>query len=224
LSLYRLPPDFDRWTTPHPTRAELEGRDGKGLASPLAGLELFWLRDRLEAFLVHVQGSARLELPDGAIASVGYAGKTDRPYTSIGMELVRDGILERSGLTLPAVLAYLRATPTALEQYLPRNESFIFFRETGGSPPTGSLGVPVTGDRSIATDKSLMPPGALAFIQVPLPYADGNGGMAFRPTHRFVLDQDTGSAIRGAGRVDVFLGTGAEAGVSHWGYSIALGH
>lgn len=211
--LYRRPPDLETWTMPHPTRAELEGMDGLGgAAGQLNGLELVWLRDRLEAFLVQVQGSARLQLTDGTIMTVGYAGRTDYEYTSLGRELVNDGKFSLEELTLPMVLDYFRTHPEALDRYLPRNDRFVFFRETGGAAPTGSLRVPVTPDRSIATDKSLMPPGALALIQTQLPYASPDGSIQQYPVSRYVLDQDTGGAIQGAGRVDVFLGTGITAG------------
>lgn len=210
--LYRLPTNFNTWKTPHPTRADLEGVDGFGENSPLYGLELVWLRDRLQAFLIHVQGSARLQLPDGSVMSVGYAGKTDYPYTSVGRELVKDGRLPLDGLTLPVLIDYFRQFPSELDQYLPRNQSFVFFRETNGAPATGSLGVPVTAERSIATDKSLMPPGALALIQTRIPYPNAQGQLESRWVNRYVLDQDTGSAIKGPGRVDIFMGTGVLAG------------
>ncbi|MCA1995097.1 MAG: murein transglycosylase A [Coleofasciculus sp. S288] len=210
--LYRLPVDFNRWSTPHPTRAELEGEDGLRANSRLRGRELVWLRDRLEAFLVQVQGSARLQLPDGKIMSVGYAGKTNYPYTSIGRELAKDGKVPLEGLTLPVLIDYFRQFPLELNQYLPRNQSFVFFKETNGAPATGSIGVPVTAERSIATDKSLMPPGALALIKAPIPYPNASGQLESRMVNRYVLDQDTGSAIKGAGRVDVFMGTGRLAG------------
>lgn len=211
--LYRRPADLDTWTQPHPTRLQLEGADGlQGSRGRLRGLELVWLRDRLEAFLVQVQGSAKLQLPDGQLMSVGYAGRTEHPYRSIGRGLVDDGILEAEGLTLPAVIAYFRQHPEALNTYLPRNERFIFFRETDGGAPTGSLSVPVTAGRSIATDKTLMPPGAPALIAFPLPEPAAGGEWSARPVNRFVLDQDTGGAILGPGRVDLFVGTGQAAG------------
>jgi len=210
--LYRLPTNFNDWKTPHPTRADLEGVDGFGENSPLNGLELVWLRDRLQAFLIHVQGSARLQLPDGSVMTVGYAGKTDYPYTSVGRELVKDGKLPLEGLTLPVLIDYFRQFPSELDQYLPRNQSFVFFRETNGAPATGSLSVPVTAERSIATDKSLMPPGALALIQTRIPYPNAQGQLESRWVSRYVLDQDTGSAIKGPGRVDIFMGTGILAG------------
>lgn len=210
--LYRLPTNFNNWRKPHPTRADLEGVDGFGKNSPLSGLELVWLRDRFQAFLVHVQGSARLQLSDGSLMTVGYAGKTDYPYTSVGRELVKDGKLPLEGLTLPVLIDYFSQFPSELDQYLPRNQSFVFFRETNGAPATGSLGVPVTAERSIATDKSLMPPGALALIQTRIPYPNVQGQLESRWVSRYVLDQDTGSAIKGPGRVDIFMGTGVLAG------------
>ena len=210
--LYRLPSNFERWKTPHPTRAELEGEDGLGRKGQLRGGELVWLRDRLEAFLVQVQGSARLQLPNGKQMTVGFAGKTDYPYVSIGRELVKDGKLPLEGLTLQVLVDYFRANPAELSQYLPRNQSFVFFKETYGAPASGSIGVPVTAERSIATDKSLMPPGALALINAPIPYPNAIGQLETRLVNRYVLDQDTGSAIRGAGRVDIFMGTGSKAG------------
>jgi membrane-bound lytic murein transglycosylase A len=211
--LYRMPPDLDRWSTPHPSRRQLEGDDGlRGTQGRLRGLELVWLRDRLEAYLVQVQGSARLQLTDGSIMSIGYAGRTDYPYVSIGRELVNDGKFREDELTLPIVIEHFRANPADLNLYLPRNDRFVFFRETRGTPATGSLSVPVTPERSIATDKSLMPPGALALIQTQIPYADADGTLTPRLVNRYVLDQDTGGAIRGAGRVDIFMGTGELAG------------
>ena len=211
--LYRLPPNFESWRQPHPTRAQLEGKDGLlGAKSQLRGLEMVWLRDRLEAFLVQIQGSARLQLTDGRMMSIGYAGKTKYPYTSIGRELARDGKLPLDGLTLPVMLRYFSQYPAELSNYLPRNRGFVFFRETYGAPATGCLGVPVTAERSIATDKSLMPPGALALIHTQIPFANVIGQMEYRTVSRYVLDQDTGSAIKGAGRVDYFMGTGKLAG------------
>lgn len=211
--LYRKPKSFDRWSHPHPTRAQLEGQDGlAGNKAILKGHELVWLSDRLEAFLVQVQGSARLKMTDGSTMTVGYGGTTNYPYVSVGGELVKDGVFDRDELSLPKLLDYFVANPTKLDQYLPRNNRFIFFRETDGKPPTGSLGVPVTGDRSIATDKSIMPPGALALIVAPIPDVEPTGEVDTRVVSRYVLDQDTGSAIKGAGRVDIFLGSGEVAG------------
>ncbi len=211
--LYRLPSNFGKWHKPHPTRWQLEGKDGLlGAKSRLRGLEIVWLRDRLEAFLAQVQGSARVVLADGKMMTLGFAGKTAYPYTSVGKELAKDGKLPLSGLTLPVMLNYFAQNPFELSNYIPRVRGFVFFRETHGAPATGCLGVPVTAERSIATDKALMPPGALALMHTNLPFANNFGVMVYRTVSRYVMDQVTGSAIKGPGRVDYFMGTGKLAG------------
>lgn len=204
--LYRLPADFGEWSSPHPTRAMLEG------SKQLAGLEIAWLSDRFQAFLVHVQGSARFELPDGNLLTVGYAGKTDQPYRSVGAELVRDGKMRLEDVTLQTLIEYFQKNPQDLNTYLNRNPSFVFFRETNGKPAQGSLGWPVSAERSIATDKKILPSGGIALIQTEIPFENPQTGkLELRQVQRFVLDQDTGGAIRGAGRVDIFMGTGDRA-------------
>jgi membrane-bound lytic murein transglycosylase A len=211
--IYRKPVNFDKWSKPHPKRIKLEGKDGLlGKKSMLSGHELVWLRDRLEAVLIQVQGSAKLQLTDGRIMTVGYDGSTNYAYSSLGKELVKDGKFKLEELTLPLVLDYFRANPSELDEYVSRNDRFIFFRDTQEMLPTGSLSISVTGDRSIATDKSIMPPGALALIRTNIPEIENTGKLTNRFVNRFVLDQDTGSAIKGAGRVDIFLGSGKVAG------------
>ncbi len=211
--LYRKPRNFDNWPKPHPTRVQLEGKDGlQGNKTVLASHELVWLSDRLEAYLVQVQGSARLQLTDGSQMIINFGGSTNYPYTSIGKELVKDGIFPLEELTLPRLIAYFESHPQALDKYISRNHRFIFFYETGNKPPNGSLNVPVTAERSIATDKSIMPPGALALIQAPIPQVSSTGILETSLVTRYVLDQDKGSAIKGAGRVDIFLGSGELAG------------
>lgn len=205
--IYRAPKNLSRWPRPHPSRAELEGQDGLG--GQLKGLELLWFEDRLSAYLVQIQGSAKIILTDGSRVSVAVAGTTAHEYTSIGKELVQDGVFAPGTVTLPLILDYFRHQPQQLNNYLPRNQRFVFFKLTpANSRAQGSLGVPVTAERSIATDKALMPPGALALIEVPIP----NAKLQKVPNLRFVLDQDTGSAIKGPGRVDIFMGTGSLAG------------
>jgi membrane-bound lytic murein transglycosylase A len=211
--LYQIPPDFSNWPKPHPSRAQLEGKDGLlGDASPLKGLELVWLRDRFEAFLVQIQGSARLQLTDGSTMSVGFAGGTDHPFTSVGRLLAKDGKLPLEGMSLQVMTNYFQKHPEDLSKYIPRNQRFVFFYNTQGAPTQGVIKVPVTPERSIATDRTLMPPGALALVHTRLPYLNGNGKIEQRLVSRYVLDQDTGSAIKGPGRVDYYFGTGKRAG------------
>jgi len=211
--IYRLPPDFDSWQKPHPTRFELEGADGlQGSKGKLRGLELFWFRDRLQPYIIQIEGSARLQFPDGTQTTVGYAGSTAYNYKSLGRQLVEDGKLPLEGLTMPKILDYFQKHPQDLNAYISRDRSFVFFQDKHGAPAQGALRIPLTAERSIATDKSFMPPGALALIRAPFPFLDSNGSIEHRIVSRYVLDQDTGGAIKGAGRVDYFLGTGQEAG------------
>lgn len=211
--IYRLPPDLDSWPKPNPTRLELEGSDGlQGDKGLLRGLELFWLRDRLEAYIIQIEGSARLQFPDGTQTTVGYAGSTANQYKSIGKEVANDGKLPLEGMTMPILLDFFHKHPQELSTYIPRDPSFVFFQENHGAPAQGSIQEPLTAERSIATDKSLMPPGALALIHTSIPFVKANGEIEHRVVSRYVLDQDTGGAIKGAGRVDYFLGTGKVAG------------
>jgi membrane-bound lytic murein transglycosylase A len=212
--LYRQPASFSAWKKPHPSRLDLEGADGLQAAKgKLKGTELVWLKTRLDAFLIQVQGSARLQLTDGTTMTVGFGGSTDYPYVGIGRELVKEGKFTLEELTLPKIKQYFAEKPEELDTYLPRNKRFVFFQNTNNQPPIGSLGQPVMGRRSIATDKRIMPPGALAVLQTQLP----DQGLVQQSVSRYVLDQDTGSAIIGPGRVDIFMGSGdqaaAEAGV-----------
>ncbi|MEH2315743.1 murein transglycosylase A [Nostoc sp.] len=211
--VYGLPPDLNSWSKPHPTRLELEGVDGlQGAKGKLRGLELFWFRLRLEPYLAQIEGSARLQLPDGTQTAIGYAGNNAYNYKSLGRELANDGKLPLQGMTMPIILDYFQKHPQELNIYIPRDRSFVFFQENHGQPAQGSINVPLTAERSIATDKSLMPPGALALIHTSIPFVNPTGKIEERIVSRYVLDQDTGGAIKGAGRVDYFLGTGKLAG------------
>jgi membrane-bound lytic murein transglycosylase A len=210
---YRSPADLESWAKPHPSRSELEGVDGlQGSKGKLKGLELFWFKDRLEPYMIQIQGSAKLKLTDGTQTTIGYAGNTAYNYRSLGRSLVDDGKFPLEGLNMPIILDYFRKHPQDLNIYIPRDKSFVFFQETYGKPAQGSISVPLTPERSIATDKSLMPPGALALIRAPFPYINKSNKIENRLVSRYVLDQDTGGAIKGAGRVDYFLGTGEAAG------------
>jgi len=210
--VYRLPDDFNTWSKPHPTRLELEGADAlQAEKGKLKGNKLFWLKSRIDAFIAQVQGSAVLEFSDGTTTSINYAGNTDHEYVSLGKELIKDGKLEQEGITLEKVINYLEENPESQNKYLPRNPRFIFFKDTKDASAIGSLNVPVTPERSIATDKSLMPPGALAIIRAPFPFIN-QGEIEQRLVSRYVLDQDTGGAIKSPGRVDYYIGVGKEAG------------
>jgi membrane-bound lytic murein transglycosylase A len=212
--LYRLPPDLlkepdgkplGRRTssgeiTSYYTRREID-ESGR-----LTGLELVYLKDPVEAYIIHVQGSARIRLPDGREMRIGYAGKTDRPYTSIGKEMIKDGRFPRSELSLQRIKRHFGEHPEQILGYLYRNESYVFFTERQGGP-YGSLNVPLTPLRSIATDKAVFPRAAIAYAVADLPQSS----LRPEPFRSFLLDQDTGGAIRSAGRADIYYGSGPDA-------------
>jgi len=192
---------------PYPTRAEIERNPS---AVGLAGREIAWFSSKLDAYLVQVQGSARLELVDGGPPlHVGYAGSNGREYTGLGKLLVADGKVEKGRVGVPAMRAYFREHPDELDSYLNRNERFVFFAET---PPTrwpvGALGVQVSPMRTVATDKTIFPRGGVVLIQTTI--STGDGGK--RPFEQFMLDQDAGGGILAPGRVDIYTGIGDAAG------------
>lgn len=167
---------------------------------------IVWVDSLLDAFFLHIQGSGVVRLPDGSTRVVSYAGKNGHPYRAIGGELVRRGALRRDEVSMQSIRAWLEANPSEQDAVLHTNPSYVFFEL--GDAPRGSLGVPVTPDRTIATDPGVFPKGAPAFIQTRRP-VDVNGSV--RDFARFVVDQDTGSAIRSAARVDLYFGSGEYA-------------
>ena len=177
------------------------------------GLELAWARDPVDVFFMEIQGSGTLRFPDGREQRVGYAGANGRAYRAIGRLLIDEGHVPREAMSMQAIRAWLTANPGERQRVLQHNESYVFFRPLPG-PPEGSLGRPLTPGRSIATDARLFPRGALAFIETERPQQAPGGAVQRVPVTRFVLNQDTGGAIRGAGRVDVFWGRGEEAALS----------
>lgn len=182
----------------------------------LAGkrLEIAWAKDPVDLYFVEIQGSGSLKLPNGKLKRIGYAGSNARPYRSIGALLINEDEITSAQMSMQALRTWFAENPDELTRVLDHNESYVFFRflKTG---PVGSLNRPVTPERSIATDMSLFPPGALAFIQTESPVAvvgtDGQTTIAWTPLERFMLNQDTGGAIKGPGRVDVFWGQGPKA-------------
>lgn len=188
----------DAGTVPYYTRQDIEG--GK----LLAGQELVWLTSRWNAYVVTVQGSGRLRLPDGKIMEVGYAGTNGYSYTSPGLKMVTDGLIPKDQLNFNTMREYFERHPEAMDKYLWMNQRTTFFTETHGGP-FGSINVPVTAFATIATDKAVYPAGMVAFVDARASYAgkDLNG--------RFMLDQDRGGAIRSAGRADIYMGIGQTA-------------
>ena len=174
----------------------------------LRGTELVWLEDPLAAYVVHVNGSAKLRMDDGTILYVGYAGKTDRDYTGLGRTLVAEGMLREDELSLPAIRRAWKKNPEQIESLIHKNENYVFFQEYDGDTwPAGSLGVPVTPERSLATDKSIFPRGAVVLVDTDT-VTLSRGSRSFV---QFMVDQDTGGAINAPGRADLFMGIGPTA-------------
>lgn len=190
------------------TREEI---DRKGVLKG-QGLEVAWLKNDLDRFFLHIQGSGMLDFPDGSRQSVGYQGSNQHSYTGIGKLMINDGVINISQGSMQGIKKYFAENPQDTAKYLYQNKRYIFFT-LNDYGPRGSGGGELVGGRSIATDKSIYPAGGLAFIKVRQPVLDENNEIVrWQPISRFVVDQDTGSAIRGPGRGDLFFGTGLKAG------------
>ncbi len=188
----------------YPARAEIER------SRMLAGKEIIWLKDKFDAYVAHVQGSAKIRLPSREVVTLGYAGNNGYDYRSINAELVKDGKIPASEINLSRMIEFFRANPMLLDEYVFRNERFVFFREQQ-MEPLGSLNVEVTPMRTVATDKAVYPRGSVVFVDTTLPRQKGME-IAYQPFGSFMLDQDTGGAIRAPGRCDIYMGVGDNAG------------
>ncbi len=176
------------------------------------GLEVAWLENDLERYFLHIQGSGVLEFPDGTRQGVRYQGSNKYSYNSIGKMMIRDGVITPSQGSMQEIKKYFANNPQNISKYLSQNKRYIFF-SLSDEGAIGSGGGELVGGRSIATDKSIYPAGGLVFVKIRQPVLDENNNIkSWKPISRFVIDQDTGSAIRGKGRGDFYFGTGKEAG------------
>ncbi len=196
----------------YPSRRQIDGE--RVLAG--RGLEMAWLEDPVGLYFLHVQGSGRLALPDGSVLRVGFAASNEKEYASVGRYMLDNGILPRGQGSSEAIKLRLRAYPEKRDEILFRNPRYIFFREIetpDGYGPIGSLDVPLVTGRSLATDSAHVPPGVLTYIETHRPVLDERGRLVdWQPLTRFALAQDSGAAIKGVARADIFWGTGAHAG------------
>ena len=216
--LYKAPPDLvknskgeilgrrgpDGSVTPYPARREIES------SGMLKGNELVWLSNPFEVYIAHVQGSAKIKLPDGKLITIGYAANNGQEYKGIADSLINDGRIPADQISLAAMIDYFKKNPSQIDIYINRNPRFVFFRQDVGEP-MGSLNEPVIAKRSIATDKTIFPRAALTFISTKLPKLENDVAVK-RVYTGFALDQDTGGAIRAPGRCDVYMGQGDTAG------------
>ena len=186
------------------SRAEID-------AGALAGRgdEIAWLDDPVEAFFLHVQGSARLRFPDGVYMDVSYSSSNGHPYTSIGRVLIDQGKMAAETVSLSSLKDYLRSHPEEQPALLAANRRYIFFRVVAAGP-IGRLEVPLTAGRSIAADARAYPPAAVVFLRVATP-ATSTPGATPETLSRFAVIQDAGTAITGANRIDVFWGNSSTA-------------
>jgi membrane-bound lytic murein transglycosylase A len=184
------------------SRREIETTDA--LAG--RGLEIAWVDDPVELFFLQVQGSGRIRLPDGRSLRVGYQGANGHQYRSVGTELVRRGIFDAHQVSAQVIKNWVRRNPIDGLELLRHNPSYVFFREIGDVPahkgPLGAMNRSVTALRSVAVDPRFVPLGAPVWLE--------KAGET--PMNRLMVAQDTGSAIKGAQRADIFFGTGDEAG------------
>jgi len=191
---------------PYYTRSEIEGQR---VLDPF-GNQLAWLQDVVDVFFLHVQGSGIIRLPGNRDQRIGYAGANGRPYRSIGKYLREKGLLTGE-ITLQSIRTYLRANPDRVQEVLWHNESYVFFRWVDEGP-LGSINVPLTAGRSVAMDSRIHPAGAVLYLESQQPQFDTRGNvLRWEPLCRWVVNQDTGGAIKGFGRVDLFCGSGEAA-------------
>ena len=169
------------------------------------GLELMWVDDPVDAFFLHIQGSGQVQMPDGSHIRVGYAGQNGHGYVSIGAELIRRGEIAREDMSMQAIRNWLADHPDQARELMAINPSFVFFRIIDGEGPIGAQGVPLTPGRSIAVDKSVLPYGVPVWLDTTDPLSPG------APLRRLVVTQDTGGAIKGSIRGDLFWGAGEYA-------------
>jgi membrane-bound lytic murein transglycosylase A len=174
------------------------------------GCEIAWCEDEIEVFFLHVQGSGMLGFEDGSTINLNYDSQNGRAYSSIGRLIIDEGKASLDEMSLDWLRDYLRKNPDEVRRVLGHNESYVFFSEDVRGP-YGCYGVPVVEERSIATDKAFFPACALCFIQTEVPAFKGDKLTAWDGYSRFVMNHDTGGAIKKAGRVDIYFGHGSLA-------------
>ncbi|MCD6186446.1 MAG: MltA domain-containing protein [Deltaproteobacteria bacterium] len=178
---------------------------------------LAWVKDPVDLFFLHIQGSGKIRFADGTTINVHYHATNGRPYRSIGRLLIDEGKIPKSVMSMQKIREYLHQYPEEIDEVLNYNPSYIFFK-TEEESPIGFLGVKLVAGRSIALDRTLFPLGAMAFIETEKPLIDDSGKVcAWTDCKRFVFNHDTGGAIKGSARTDLFWGSGIYA-------EIAAGH
>lgn len=189
---------------PFPDRREIDEGAIEGRK-----LEIVWVDDPVAAFFLHIQGSGRVQLAEGGELRLGYAAQNGHPYTAIGRDLIARGALTRENVSLQTIRAWLEAHPDEAAEVMRKNASYVFFQVLEGEGPLGAEGVPLTAGRSLAVDRSYIPLGAPVWLAGGMP--SPKDGEPDRKLRRLLVTQDTGGAIRGPVRGDVFWGFGDDA-------------
>ncbi|MCK9174812.1 MAG: MltA domain-containing protein [Desulforhopalus sp.] len=200
--IYQLPKKMTPGTKHGWNRREIE------LFGRLKGQELAWLNDPFDAYLLHVQGSGKIRRPDGSIFTVRYAGNNAMEYMSLGKLFVDEKILPLEKVNIPAMRKWLTEHPEEQQRMFFHNPRYIFFKKGTPGNPEGSNGVKLTPGRSIAIDPDILPTGSMGLIKTRMPRVQNSRLNGWYETSRLVFPQDSGAAIKGAGRVDLFLGSG----------------
>ena len=171
-----------------------------------------WVNSKIDRFFLAVQGSGLVKLTDGKTLLLGYAGSNGRPYTAIGKYFIKHGILTEENISKNAIVAWLQAHPNQVDSILDKNASFVFFRVlNNGSAPLGTETVPLTPQRSLAVDPRYIPLGAPIWLDTTLPPATAQKENAPRLFQHLLIAQDTGGAIKGIVRGDIYWGAGQTA-------------
>jgi membrane-bound lytic murein transglycosylase A len=192
---------------PHFSRRDID--DSGVLAG--RGLEIAWVDDQVALFLLHIQGSGKIRLPDGRLLHVTYAQSNGRPFRGLTGMMVERGLLKENEKSYEKMKSFLLDNPEDRQELMNYNERYVFFR-TALEGPLGALNLPLAAGRSIATDLDIYPRGAVALLKTRKPVFDKQGRItSWQAFSRFVLNHDTGAAIKGPGRVDLFCGTGETA-------------
>jgi membrane-bound lytic murein transglycosylase A len=184
----------DKKLVPYPSRKELDQNE-----LPLENV-LCWVKDEVDAFFLHIQGSGRIQFEDGKVIKLGYAAQNGRTYQAIAKFLIQDGHITKEEASLQSIKSYLSKNPNKIKHYLWKNPSYVFFRQLESENAIGAMGCPLTPERSLAVDRAFLPLG------IPIWLETAPSKRFEKPIKRLVIAQDTGGAIKGPIRGDLFWG------------------
>ena len=201
--IYGNPSDLKKGSGPYLTRQQIESGSIKHRAQPIA-----WLANPIDAFFLHIQGSGRIRTPDNRVLRVGFAGHNGHPYTAIGRVLIKQGAIEREKVSMQSIRAWLSKNPSLAPAVMNQNKRYVFFRRLNSVGPIGAQGVALTPGRSLAIDPRFIRYGTPVWLDTKDPLSKA------KPFQRLMVAQDTGGAIKGVVRGDIFFGHGKHAALN----------